>query len=52
MFGDSNSSRPNKKACWPSLLEKTLGADLRLLMIVLMDAQRCMIMAIEMVSYL
>jgi len=25
VFGDSNSSRPNKKACWPTLVRKNLG---------------------------
>lgn len=31
VFGDSNSIRPNRKECWPTLVKKKLGGRLRLI---------------------
>lgn len=31
VFGDSNSSRPNGKACWPALAKKKLGGGFKII---------------------
>jgi hypothetical protein len=31
VLGDSNSSRPNKKGCWPALVRKKLGGRVKII---------------------